>query len=78
MYDNMNLYNDCNPTWVEGHSTRCLQCVPSWSLEDETYIWKPLGFEDKQHSSYVCRLHKALYGLKQSPRQWFGTLIVFL
>ena len=29
---------------------------------------QPLGFEDKKHPEYVCKLKTALYGLKQAPR----------
>ena len=35
---------------------------------------QPQGFQDKDHSEFVCRLHKAIYGLKQVPRAWFTCL----
>jgi hypothetical protein len=35
---------------------------------------QPPGYEDTQHSNYVCRLDKAIYGLKQAPRAWYSRL----
>ena len=35
---------------------------------------QPVGFEDKKHPEYVCKLKKALYGLKQAPRAWHKEL----
>ncbi|KAI0493266.1 hypothetical protein KFK09_027542 [Dendrobium nobile] len=43
-------------------------------LHDKVYMKQPRGFEDAQHSQYVCKLHKSIYGLKQSPRLWFHKL----
>ena len=36
-------------------------------LEEEVYMYIPLGFEISSKAEGVCRLQKALYGLKQSP-----------
>ena len=33
-------------------------------LKEEVYMEQPLGYEDLEHSMYVCKLKKALYGLK--------------
>ncbi|XP_057425895.1 uncharacterized mitochondrial protein AtMg00810-like [Lotus japonicus] len=35
------------------------------------YHHLPLGFRDRTHPDYVCRLRKSLYGLKQAPRAWY-------
>jgi len=36
-------------------------------LDEEVYMHQPLGYEDKSHPHYVCKLGKTLYGLKQAP-----------
>jgi hypothetical protein len=41
------------------------------NLEEDVYMRKPLGYEDKQAPNYVCKLDKALYGLKQAPHAWY-------
>jgi len=43
-------------------------------LEEEVYMHQPLGYADKTHPNYVCKLDKALYGLKQAPRAWYAKL----
>ena len=39
---------------------------------------QPLGFEEKRHPEFVCKLKKALYGLKQAPRAWHKKIAEFL
>jgi hypothetical protein len=43
-------------------------------LKEEVYMRKPLGYEDKNNPSYVCKLDKTIYGLKQEPRVWYSRL----
>ncbi|XP_057444635.1 uncharacterized mitochondrial protein AtMg00810-like [Lotus japonicus] len=40
-------------------------------LHETIYMHQPLGFCDRTHPDYVCRLRKSLYGLKQAPRAWY-------
>ncbi|KAK6153106.1 hypothetical protein DH2020_012745 [Rehmannia glutinosa] len=47
-------------------------------LEEEVYVEKPPGFEQKTLGDKVYKLKKALYGLKQAPRAWYDTLSQFL
>lgn len=39
---------------------------------------QPMGFQNRGHPEYVCKLRKALYGLKQAPRAWYGKIAEFL
>jgi histone deacetylase 1/2 len=43
-------------------------------LEEEVYMQQSLGYADKIHPNFVCKLDKALYGLKQAPRPWYARL----
>jgi len=38
-------------------------------INEEVYIFQPLGFEDHKCLDHVYKLKKALYDLKQAPRQ---------
>jgi hypothetical protein len=37
-------------------------------LDREIYMNQQMGFQNQDHSEYVCKLRKVLYGLKQAPR----------
>lgn len=43
---------------------------PNASITKKIYTIQPIGFEDAENPTYICRLNKALYGLKQSGREW--------
>lgn len=38
---------------------------------------QPLGFIDRDHLDYVCKLCKAIYGLNQAPCRWYHELFQF-
>ncbi|GJT05716.1 putative ribonuclease H-like domain-containing protein [Tanacetum coccineum] len=39
-------------------------------IEEEVYVFQPLGFEDPDFLDRVYKVEKALYGLHQAPRAW--------
>ncbi|GKE55698.1 putative ribonuclease H-like domain-containing protein [Tanacetum coccineum] len=39
-------------------------------IEEEVYVYHPLGFEDPEFPDRVYKVEKALYGLHQAPRAW--------
>ncbi|KAK9185737.1 hypothetical protein WN943_026096 [Citrus x changshan-huyou] len=47
-------------------------------LDREIYMIQPMGFQNRGHPEYVCKLRKALYELKQAPRAWYGKIAEFL
>jgi hypothetical protein len=47
-------------------------------IKEEVYVEQPPGFEDREYSNHVYKLHKALRGLKQAPRVWSECLRDFL
>ncbi|GKD30770.1 putative ribonuclease H-like domain-containing protein [Tanacetum coccineum] len=47
-------------------------------IEEEVYVYKPLGFKDPEFTDRVCKVEKALYGLHQAPRAWYETLSTYL
>nr|GEV06073.1 uncharacterized mitochondrial protein AtMg00810-like [Tanacetum cinerariifolium] len=47
-------------------------------IEEEVYVYQPLGFEDLDFPDIVYKVKKALYGLHQAPRAWYETLSTYL
>ncbi|GJY28506.1 putative ribonuclease H-like domain-containing protein [Tanacetum coccineum] len=47
-------------------------------IEEEVYVYQPLGFEDLEFPDKVYKVEKALYGLHQAPRAWYETLSTYL
>lgn len=47
-------------------------------LQETVYVSQPEGFEDKQHSHWVCKLKETLYGLKQAPKSSYDKIDKFL
>nr|GFA97255.1 hypothetical protein [Tanacetum cinerariifolium] len=41
------------------------------TIEEEVYVYQPLGFEDPDHPDKVYKVVKALYSLHQAFRAWF-------
>nr|GEW08112.1 copia protein [Tanacetum cinerariifolium] len=48
------------------------------TIEEEVYVYQPLGFEDPGYRDKVYKVVKALYGLHQAPRVWYETLANYL
>ncbi|GJW54671.1 putative ribonuclease H-like domain-containing protein [Tanacetum coccineum] len=47
-------------------------------IEEEVYVYQPLGFEDPKFPDRVYKVEKALYGLHQALRAWYETLSTYL
>ncbi|GKB61233.1 putative ribonuclease H-like domain-containing protein, partial [Tanacetum coccineum] len=47
-------------------------------IEEEVYVYQPLGFEDPEFPDKVYKVEKALYGLHQALRAWYETLSIYL
>ncbi|GJU98824.1 putative ribonuclease H-like domain-containing protein [Tanacetum coccineum] len=47
-------------------------------IEEEVYVYQPLGFEDPDFPDRVYKVEKALYGLQQAPKVWYETLSTYL
>ena len=41
------------------------------NLEEEIYLYQPIGFVSKGEENKVCLLKRSIYGLKQSSRAWY-------
>ncbi|GKB89779.1 putative ribonuclease H-like domain-containing protein, partial [Tanacetum coccineum] len=48
------------------------------TIEEEVYVYQPLGFVDPVHPNKVYKAIKALYSLHQAPRAWYETLSSFM
>nr|GEU41147.1 hypothetical protein [Tanacetum cinerariifolium] len=48
------------------------------TIEEEVYVYQPLGFEDPDYPDKVYKVVKTLYGLHQAPRAWYETLVNYL
>nr|GFC24964.1 putative ribonuclease H-like domain-containing protein [Tanacetum cinerariifolium] len=48
------------------------------TINEEVYVYQPLGFEDPDYPNKVYKVVKALYGLHQTPRAWYDTLANYL
>nr|GEX34305.1 hypothetical protein [Tanacetum cinerariifolium] len=48
------------------------------NIEEEIYVYQPLGFKDPDYLDKVYKVVKALYGLHQAPRAWYETLANYL
>nr|GEW72422.1 retrovirus-related Pol polyprotein from transposon TNT 1-94 [Tanacetum cinerariifolium] len=47
-------------------------------IEEEVYVYQPIGFEDPDSPDKVYKVEKALYGLHQAPRACYETLSTYL
>nr|GEV68550.1 putative ribonuclease H-like domain-containing protein [Tanacetum cinerariifolium] len=48
------------------------------TIEEEVYVYQPLGFKDPGYPDKVYKVVKALDGLHQTPRAWYETLANYL
>ncbi|GJZ86717.1 putative ribonuclease H-like domain-containing protein [Tanacetum coccineum] len=47
-------------------------------IEEEVYVFQPLGFEDPEFFDRVYKVEKTLYDLHQDPRAWYETFSTYL
>ncbi|GKC15460.1 putative ribonuclease H-like domain-containing protein [Tanacetum coccineum] len=47
-------------------------------IEEEVYVYQPLGFEDPEFPDRVYKVENAIYGLHQAPRACYETLSTYL
>nr|GEW16314.1 hypothetical protein [Tanacetum cinerariifolium] len=47
-------------------------------IEEEVYVYQPLGFKDPEFLVRVYKVEKAFYGLHQALRSWCETLSIYL
>nr|GEV07135.1 putative ribonuclease H-like domain-containing protein [Tanacetum cinerariifolium] len=48
------------------------------TIEEELYVFQPLGFEDPDYLDKVYKVVKVLYRLHQAPRAWYEILANYL
>ncbi|GJU29448.1 putative ribonuclease H-like domain-containing protein [Tanacetum coccineum] len=48
------------------------------TIEEEVYVYQPLGFVDPEFPKKVYKVDKALYGLHQAPKAWYETFSTYL
>nr|GEV37460.1 hypothetical protein [Tanacetum cinerariifolium] len=48
------------------------------TIDEEVYVYQPLGFKDLDYPDKVYKVVKALYELHQAPRAWYETLANYL
>nr|GFB72736.1 ribonuclease H-like domain, reverse transcriptase, RNA-dependent DNA polymerase [Tanacetum cinerariifolium] len=56
-------------------NSRCKSAFLYGIIEEEVYVYQPLGFEDLDYPDKVYKVVKALYGLHQAPKafgEWFS------
>nr|GEZ72577.1 hypothetical protein [Tanacetum cinerariifolium] len=46
-------------------------------IEEQVYVYQPLGFEDPEFLDRVYMVEKAFYCLHQAPRAWYETLSTY-
>nr|GEY36105.1 ribonuclease H-like domain-containing protein [Tanacetum cinerariifolium] len=51
---------------------------PYGKIEEEVYVYQPLGFEDLDFPDKVYKVEKSLYGLHHAPRACYETLSTYL
>lgn len=44
------------------------------NLNEDVFIYQPLGFVNSSFPTHIYKLNKSLYGLKQAPGAWFSRL----
>jgi hypothetical protein len=47
-------------------------------IQEDVFVWQPLGFEILKYPNRVHKLSKALYELKQASRAWYARPNTFL
>lgn len=48
------------------------------TLRDTVYMRQPIGFEQGEKGTLVCKLNQSLYGLAPAARIWYDTLTNYL
>lgn len=62
-----------------GHLRRWMSITLFYNkLNEEVYMYQPVGFVNKEHPNHVYKWNKAIYVLKQAPKVWYKELSQFL